>query len=204
MNTEQHTRRLPATGLATAPPPENVFHLCSILAPERFHSCSRGVPKEPRQSPRPSYETEHNGTKRNTFFGPAVNSEAQTTSAYLSEGAAAGSAASCPSRPEHRRHFRSGPRPQLRRDCHIFTQFGSFRIQTVFNPSQIPNSFPAPSATKSDRMLRNVTLSGGFPFNSGPPSGAPPTPSPFKKDCRRRRPRASVECAGAYLAPPLL
>ena len=201
MNTEQHICRLPATGLATVPPPRNVFHLCSILAPERFHSCSRGVPKEPRQSPRPSYETEHNGTKRNTFFGPAVNSEAQTTSACLSEGAVAGSAASRPSRPEHRRHFRSGPRPQLRRDCHIFTQIGSFRIQTIFNPCQIRNSFPAPSATKSDRMLRNVTTFGSFTFNSRPPSGAPPTP--FKKDCRRRRPRASVKCAGAYLAPPL-
>ena len=106
--------------------------------------------------------------------------------------------------PSTRRHFRSGPRPQLRRDCHIFTQFGSFRMQTVFNQSQIGNPFPAPSAMKSDRMLRNVILLGGFTFNSGPPSGAPPTPSPFKKDCRRRRPRASVECAGAYLAPPLL
>ena len=37
-------------------------------APNRFHSCSVGAPKTFRESPRPSYETEQNGTKRNTFF----------------------------------------------------------------------------------------------------------------------------------------
>ena len=37
-------------------------------APNRFRSCSVGAPKTVRESPRPSYETEQNGTKRNTFF----------------------------------------------------------------------------------------------------------------------------------------
>ena len=43
-----------------------VFHLCSILALEMHHSGSKSVPNESRELPRPSYKTEHNGTKWNT------------------------------------------------------------------------------------------------------------------------------------------
>ena len=52
--------------LALTRPGTPVFHLCSIGAPIRFRSCSKGVPKLPRNRPVLSYETEHNGTKRNT------------------------------------------------------------------------------------------------------------------------------------------
>ncbi len=204
----------PNSAFAACRPPASRRHrrpgTCSICVPFWPRIGSVHVPIVFRKGPANHHDP---ATKRNIMEQNGTHFSAQPSivrpkrpSAYLSEGAVAGSAASRPSRPEHRRHFRprSGPRPQLRRDCHIFTQIGSCRIQTVFNPCQIRNSLPAPSATKSDRMLRNVTLLGSFTFNSGPPSGAPPTPSPFKKDCRRRRPRASVKCAGAYLAPPLL
>ena len=50
-----------------------VFHLCSIVTPIRFRSCSKGVPKLLRNSPPSSYEMEQNGTKRNTFFRREAN-----------------------------------------------------------------------------------------------------------------------------------
>ena len=43
-----------------------VFHLCSISAPDMFRLGSIRVPFTCRDSMIASYETEHNGTKRNT------------------------------------------------------------------------------------------------------------------------------------------
>ena len=76
-------RNLQGTPCRTLPKPAlptwgaracSVFHLCSILALGVTRLGTKRVPNECHDSPVPSYETEHNGTKRNIFFrtGPSA------------------------------------------------------------------------------------------------------------------------------------